>query len=133
MEALDFDSYGDAIAKKESGYVVVNSKGEEIIDFSNAEIKMASSKVKENNVNENENIFYAVKKDNRYGLYNSKGKKINKEYYDEVYFDDNYGIVKISTDIKDSLIVSKTLIFSVRLPAHPELIIRFGLYLSIKY
>lgn len=109
LEALDFDSYGEAIAKKESGYGVVNSKGEEIIDFSNTEIKMASSKVKENNVNENKNIFYAVKKDNRYGLYNSKGKKINKEYYDEVYFDDNYGIVKISTDIKDSLIVSKTL------------------------
>ena len=27
----------------------------------------------------------------------------------DIYFDDNYGIVKISTDIKDSLIVSKTL------------------------
>lgn len=109
VEAGEFDSYGDAIAKKDSGYGVVNSEGKEVIDFSNVEIKMAPGNVKKNNREESKNIFYAVKKDNRYGLYNSKGKKINKEYYDDVSFDNNYGLVKISTDIKDVLIVSKTL------------------------
>ena len=109
IEAGEFDSYGDAVAKKESGYGVINSDGKVVIDFSNLEIKMAPGSVKKSNLEESKNIFYAVKKDNRYGLYSAKGKKVNKEYYDEVSFDDNYGLVKISTDIKDALIVSSSL------------------------
>ena len=109
LEALEFDSYGDAIAKKDSGYGIINNKGKVIIDFDNKEIKMASSEVKKKNVVENKNIFYAVKKDNKYALYNSKGKRVDKEYYDDVIFDDNYGIVKVSTDINDSLIISNNM------------------------
>lgn len=109
IEVGEFDSYGDAIAKKDSGYGVIKSDGKVIIDFSNLEVKMASGTVKKKNSEESKNIFYAVKKDNRYGLYNAKGKKINKEYYDDISFDDMYGLVKVSTDIKDALIVSSSL------------------------
>ena len=109
IEAGEFDSYGDAVAKKDSGYGVIHSDGKVIIGFSNLDIKMAPDSVKKSNLEESKNIFYAVKKDNRYGLYSAKGKKINKEYYEEISFDDNYGLVKISTDIKDALIVSSSL------------------------
>lgn len=107
-ECHEFDSYGDAIAKKENGYGVVNKYGKTVIEFENEDVKMASSLVKKNTLVDN-NIFYAVKKDNRYGLFNSKGKKVNDKYYDEVTFDNSYGIVKIETDINDALILSKSM------------------------
>ena len=37
-------------------------------------------------------------------LYNSKGKSINNVHYNDVVFDDNYPLVKISTDEKDAIL-----------------------------
>lgn len=106
IEAQEFDSYGEAIAKKDTGYGVINKNGKVVISFENKEIKMASSNVKEKNSVEKNNIFYAVKKDNKYALYNSKGNRVNKVYYNDVIFNNDFGIVKISTDLNDAIIVS---------------------------
>lgn len=105
IEAGGFDAYGDAIAKKDSGYGVIHKNGNIIIPFENSDIKMASSELKKKTSIENKNVFYAVKKDNRYGLYNSKGKKVNKKFYNEVEFNPVQPVLKISTDINDALLM----------------------------
>jgi len=107
-ELNEFDKYGDAIAKTEYGYGVINRNGKIIIPFENKQIKMASDIVKTNNVND-KNVFYAVMKDNRYLLYNSSGKKVKKTFYDDVVFNEKYPMLKIATDLKDSILISSTL------------------------
>lgn len=107
-EANEFDKYGDAVAKTEKGYGVINKNGKIIIPFENVKIKMASDIVKINNVNE-KNIFYAVMKDNRYLLYNSAGKKVQKTFYNDVIFNEQYPILKVATELKDAILVSSTL------------------------
>lgn len=103
VEANTFDSYGEAIAKTNDGYGVINKDGKTIIDFENSEIKMASATVKKLSVSNRNNVFYAVKKDNSFMLYNSNGKKVNDKHYIDVVFDENYPILKISTDLNDAL------------------------------
>lgn len=103
IEANSFDAYGDAIAKTNNGYGVLNKDGKTVIDFENSEIKMASSKVKKLSISNRNNVFYAVKKDSSFILYNSNGKKVNDTHYIDVVFDGNYPILKISTDLKDAL------------------------------
>lgn len=107
LECMEFDIYGQAIAKLESGYGVINKSGKTIIKFENENIIMALGSIKKNFLSEN-NIFYAIKKDGKYSLYDSNVRKVNNERYDEVTFDKNYNIVKVSSDISDSLIVAKT-------------------------
>lgn len=109
VEASYFDSYGDAIAKTNSGYGVVNKKGKTIIDFENEEIKMASAEVKKNSASNKNNVFYAVKKDSKFNLYNSKGKKANKTHYIDVLFNDQYPIIKVATDTKDAITITEDL------------------------
>lgn len=106
IEANYFDSYGDAIAKTSNGYGVINKNGKVIIEFNNSDIKMASDKVKQNTFKDKNNVFYAVKKDNRYALYNSNGKRVNKVFYDNITFDLNYPIFLASTESKDIIITS---------------------------
>ena len=106
IEANCFDSYGDAIAKTSDGYGVINKEGKVIIDFNNTDIKMASSLVKKNSFKDKNNVFYAEKKDNRYVLYNSSGKRVNKSFYDNITFDLNYPIFLASTESKDLIITS---------------------------
>lgn len=105
LEAGEFDGYGEAIARKDTGYGVVRKDGKYVISFDNQEIKMVSSKVKKRAVSDDKNIFYAVKKDSRYGLYNKDGKKVNKSYYNEVEFNQDYPIIKVSTDLNDLIIM----------------------------
>lgn len=105
LEAGEFDKYGDAIAKKDTGYGVVRLDGKTVISFDNQEIKMVSSKVKKKAITDDNNVFYAVKKDSRFGLYNAKGKKVNKSYYNEVEFNPDYPVIKVSTEINDSIII----------------------------
>lgn len=107
LECMEFDIYNQAVAKLESGYGVINESGKVIIDFENENIIMSPGKVKKNSISY-DNIFYAVLKNGKYNLYNSKGKKVSKTNYDEVSFDENYNIVKVSSDVNDSLIVAKT-------------------------
>ncbi len=104
VEANEFDSFGEAIAKTNEGYGVINNNGKVIIPFKNDEIKSASAKVKKLSLNNLNNVFYAVKNGSRYMLYNSKGKSINNVHYNDVVFDDNYPLVKISTDEKDAIL-----------------------------
>ncbi len=104
VEANEFDSFGEAIAKTNEGYGVINSKGKVIISFENDEIKSVSAKVKKLSLNNLNNVFYTVKNGSRYMLYNSKGKSINNVHYNDVVFDDNYPLVKISTDEKDAIL-----------------------------
>lgn len=106
VEANCFDLYGDAVAKTSNGYGVINKEGKIIIDFDNSSIKMASDKVKQNTFKDKNNVFYAVRKDNRYALYNSKGKRVNKTFYDNITFDLNYPIFLASTESKDLIITS---------------------------
>lgn len=108
IEASEFDSYGDAIAKTSNGYGVINTDGKVIIDFENSEIKMASGKVKKMSVSD-DNVFYAVRKDNRYAIYNSDGKRVNDVYYNDIVFNDSYPLFKASTDANDLIITSNNL------------------------
>ena len=107
IEAGEFDSYGDAVAKTENGYGVINKDGKTIINFENSEIKMASSNVKLKSLANRNNVFYAVRKENGYRLYNSKGKKFNNVVYNDITFDENYPILKLSTDENDILITTE--------------------------
>lgn len=107
IEANSFDEYGDAVAKTDTGYGVINKDGKIIIEFNNEEIKMASATVKKNSVSNRNNVFYAVKNENKFMLYNAKGKVVNKTHYNDVIFDDKYPVLKIATDEKDVLITTE--------------------------
>lgn len=106
ISASSFDEYGDAIAKKESGYGIIGIDGKVKIEFENNDIKMASSIIKTNTKAENVNVFYAVKKENKYSLYNSKCKKVNKKFYNDIIFDEKLPLFKASTDALDLIIIS---------------------------
>lgn len=106
IEAGEFDSYGDAIAKTENGYGVINKDGKTIINFENSEIKMASSNVKFASIVNRNNVFYAVRKDSQYLLYNNKGKKFSNLHYNNVEFNNNYPLIKVATDEKDVIIIA---------------------------
>ncbi len=108
IEAGEFDSYGEAICKTINGYGVINKSGKVIIEFENEEVKMAKEEVKKKTFN-GKNIFYAVKKDNKYALFNSKGKKVNKTYYNDVIFDEKNALIKAATDAKDLIITTESL------------------------
>ena len=108
IEASEFDSYGEAIAKTTNGYGVINTDGKIIINFENNEIKMANGNVKKMSAS-SDNVFYAVRKDNRYAIYNSKGKRVNDTYYDDIVFNDLYPLFKASTDANDLIITSNNL------------------------
>lgn len=108
IQADSFDKYGDAVAKTNDGYGVLNKEGKIVIPFNNNEIKMLNSNVKINTQNES-NVFYAVKKDNRFALYNSSGKRRGKKYYNDIIFDEKYPLFKASDDAYDLLITSKDL------------------------
>ena len=86
----------------------VNSKGKVILDFEYKEIKMINADVKKQTVVDN-NVFYAAVKDTKYMLYNSKGKRVDKTYYNEVIFDNEYPLFKASTEAYDYIITSKEL------------------------
>ena len=109
LEVTEFDSYGEAIAKTNDGYGVINKTGKIIINFENEEVKMASGIVKKNSLSNSNNVFYAVKKDSKYNIYNSKGKKVNKTHYNDILFNDDYPIIKIATDTKDALMITEDL------------------------
>lgn len=108
ISAGEFDSYGEAIAQTEDGYGVINNDGKVIIDFENAKIKMVSGEVKKKTAAD-DNVFYAVIKDNKYAIYNSNGKRVNKTYYNDIEFNDEYPLFKASTDIEDLIITSSSL------------------------
>lgn len=101
LETGEFDLYGDAIAKTDTGYGVINKSGKIIIKFENQEIRGATEKVKLNSIADRNNIFYAVRYDNAFRLYNNKGKKIDDTLYNDVQFDNNYPILKLSTEEED--------------------------------
>lgn len=107
ISVTDFDEYGEAIAQTNDGYGVINKNGKTIIEFENEEIKMASNEVKTSSISNSTNVFYAVKKSGKFNLYNSKGKKVNKERYTDVILDEHYPIIKVATDIKDSIIIAE--------------------------
>ncbi len=107
LEAEEFDSYGEAIAKTDGGYGVINSDGKVIIEFENEEVKDASSKVKTLSGVNNNNVFYAVKKESKFTLHDKNGKRINKTRYNNVIFDEDYPIIKIATDEKDALLTTE--------------------------
>lgn len=103
--ANDFDKYGEAICGTEEGLGVINKNGKIIISFENKDIKMASYDAKKKSSGNINNIFYAVKKDNRYALYNKKGNKYNDKYYNDVIFDETYPILKVSSNTNDQIII----------------------------
>lgn len=107
VEALPFDSYGDAIAKTNDGYGVINKEGKVVIDFKYDEIKTASSNVKKTTSLNRNNVFYAAKKDGNYTLYNSNGKMVSKTKYNDVSFDESFPIIKLSSDTKDVLYLTE--------------------------
>ncbi len=107
VEALPFDSYGDAIAKTNDGYGVINKEGKVVIDFKYDEIKTTSSNVKKTTSLNRNNVFYAAKKDGNYTLYNSNGKMVSKTKYNDVSFDNSFPIIKLSSDIKDILYLTE--------------------------
>ncbi len=107
VEALPFDSYGDAIAKTNDGYGVINKEGKVVIDFKYDEIKTTSSNVKKTTSLNRNNVFYAAKKDGNYTLYNSNGKMVSKTKYNDVSFDNSFPIIKLSSDTKDVLYLTE--------------------------
>ena len=109
VSVTEFDKAGEAIAQTKDGYGVINKEGKIIIPFENNDVKMVSYKVKVKSSALDNDVFYAVKKDKKYVLYNSKGKKVNRTYYNDVIFDEEYPLFKASTDIYDYLITSEKL------------------------
>ncbi len=109
VEAGEFDLYGEAIAKTNDGYGVLNKDGKTIIKFENAEIKMASGVVKKASSADSNNVFYAIKKESKYMLYNSKGKKVNNIHYNDIVFNESYPIIKAATDTKDVIITTENM------------------------
>lgn len=109
IEAGEFDSYGDAVAKKESGYGIIGKDGKTKLGFEYNEIKSISENVKLKLSSESKAVFYATKKENRYILYNSKGKKVSKTYYNDIEFDTDYPVFKASTNTLDLIITNKDL------------------------
>lgn len=109
VEAQSFDSYGDAIAKTSSGYGVINQDGDVIIKFENEDVKMASSEVKQKTESNRNNVFYAVKKDSMYVLYDSNANSVKELHYIDVLFDDKYPVVKLSNDSQDLLLTTENL------------------------
>ena len=68
---------------------------------------MAQSNVKLKSLANRNNVFYAVRKESGYRLYNNKGKRFNNTIYNDVAFDENYPILKLSTEEKDALITTE--------------------------
>lgn len=79
-----------------------------MLDFKYKEIKMVNDEIKKK-TRFDENVFYAAKEDTRYAIYNSDGKRVNKTYYNDVIFDEDYPVFKASTDKYDYIITSKEL------------------------
>ena len=69
---------------------------------------MVSAEVKKEN-SADDNVFYAAMKDTKYMLYNSKGKRVDKTYYNDVIFDSAYPLFKASTEAYDYIITSEEL------------------------
>ena len=109
LEAQEFDSYGDAIAKKESGYGVIGKDGKTKISFENKEIKMINGDLKNSLKSLNNNVFYAIKNNDKYVLYNSKLKKRDDNFYNDIVFDEKYPIFKAATDTIDAIMSSDKL------------------------
>ena len=103
-EAFEFDSYGDAIAKKDDKYGIIKKNGMTVVKFENDEVKMISDKVKLNY--SKAKVYYAVKKSGLYKLYNNKGKSVNKTLYETVEFNDKYPVIKASTEAKDFILTT---------------------------
>ena len=68
---------------------------------------MAQSNVKLKSLANRNNVFYAVRKESGYRLYNNKGKRFNNTIYNDIAFDENYPILKLSTEEKDALITTE--------------------------
>ncbi len=102
IEAYEFDSYGDAIAKTSSGYGILKRNGKVLIDFNNDEIKMIPDYVKMKYVKTK--VYYAVKNAGLYTLYNKNGKKVDKTLYESIEFDDKYPVAKASTEANDLIL-----------------------------
>ena len=109
IKAYTFDAYGDAIAQKETGYGIIDKNGKTKIEFENNDIRMASSSVKIKTATLSNNVFYAVKKENKFVLYNSKCKKVNNKFYNDIVFDTQYPLFKASTDALDLIVTSENM------------------------
>ena len=131
LEASEFDSYGDAIVKTKEGYGVINKNGKLIIKAEYDNIKMASGNVKIKSASDRNNIFYAVKVSDKYYLYNKKGKKVMKDTFYDVEFNNEYPIVKVSNELEDKLITSKKL-ESIKLTSYNTKYKSFENYIIVK-
>lgn len=99
-----FDKYGHAIVKTKDGYGVIDKDENIIIPFENNDVKMANYKYKSNS--SGNKIFFAVKKDNLYSLYDVNGKNVKKDtYYQNVSFDENYPVIKLSDESYDYIYI----------------------------
>lgn len=102
VEAGEFDSYGDAIAKTNDGYGVLKKDGSVLIKFNNDEIISVSDNVKMKYPKSK--VYYAVKNAGLYTLYNKSGKKVNKTLYEYVLFNADYPVAKASTEANDFIL-----------------------------
>lgn len=98
IEAKSFDSYGDAVAKTDTGYGVINKNGNEVLKFKYSKIKEANENYKKNSYSNKNTAYYAASIDNYYSLYNKKGKKVNSNNYLDVIFNDSYPLLKVSSN-----------------------------------
>ena len=98
IEAKSFDSYGDAVAKTDTGYGVINKNGNEVLKFKYSKIKEANENYKKNSYSDKNTAYYAASIDNYYSIYDKKGKKINSNNYLDVIFNDSYPVLKVSSN-----------------------------------
>lgn len=127
----DFDKYGEAIIKTDNGYGVINKKGSIIIKPENEYVKMSSGTVKYKTLSDSNSVFYAVKNNGNYHLYNKNARKVNNDSYIDVDFNKNYPIVKVSSDKEDKLILTKKM-RSVKLTSFNTKYKSFDNYIIIK-
>lgn len=102
VEAGEFDSYGDAIAKTNDGYGVLKKDGSVLIKFNNDEIISVCDNVKMKYPKSK--VYYAVKNAGLYTLYNKSGKKVNKTLYEYILFNADYPVAKASTEANDFIL-----------------------------
>ncbi len=107
IEAQDFDELKTAIVKTNDGYGVINDHGSYILNPIYKEILTASSESRLMALQSPGTVFYAAREVSKFVLYDKNGKRIGKEYYDEIVFDKKYPVLKAANDVNDMLITTE--------------------------
>lgn len=104
IEAHDFDALKNAIVRTNDGYGVINEHGAYVLKPVYKEILLPAVEARIMTLQSPGSVFYAAKENNKFALYDKNGKRLGKEYYDDIIFDKTYPVFKAANDVNDMLI-----------------------------